>query len=569
MNEFQPSRFGKYILAEKLATGGMAQLYIAKIVGIEGFEKLVAIKMILPHLAKEKEFVESFIDEAKLAALLNHQNNVQIYDFGCIDESYFICMEYLLGKDLRAIINQAREQKKPISLENALYITSRVCAGLDYAHNLKDMQGNALNLIHRDISPQNIFVTYQGEVKILDFGIAKATTQSTLTQFGMIKGKVAYMSPEQANGEDIDNRSDIFSTGIVLYEMITGKKLFTGESTMQILAKVRDCEFADPEAVIKGLPDRVYSIIRRGLEKDRNKRYQSCGEMLADIEDCMLELSIRPSARSLSEYMRELFKDVIDREEHRLHEIALISLPKEQDSTSEVKEQERAKVEVSGQVSEAIETFEKKKRRFMKMLISGIAVFCVILGIIAVIFFQARKPKVVHVPPDATKTEHITQKPSSGDTEASKRAKELIGQASAILDKEPHKAGALLEEAIKLDHKNPDGYFQMGLLAMHKKDYRKGIEAFLKVVEIDPKFPDIYFNLGYAYAMIKDYPNAEKMYRHVVDLSPPYLDEALTNLAVIQHKRGNKKESRENLERAIKINPNNALAKKYLKDLKR
>ncbi len=260
MPDFQPARFGKYILVEKLATGGMAQLYRAKILGVQGFEKLIAIKMILPHLAKEHELVSSFIDEAKLAALLNHQNIVQIYDFGSMEDSYFISMEYLFGKDLRGIATKSKEKNLPVSLEHALYIMSRVCSGLDYAHKLKDFQGKPLNIIHRDISPQNIFVTYEGDVKILDFGIAKAASQSTITQYGMIKGKVAYMSPEQAAGKFIDRRSDIFSAGILLYELVTGNRMFTGDSTMQILAKVREAEFDPPESVTPGLPAKVFTI---------------------------------------------------------------------------------------------------------------------------------------------------------------------------------------------------------------------------------------------------------------------------------------------------------------------
>ena len=227
----QPVRFGKYLLLEKMAAGGMAELYRAKTIGVQGLEKLIAIKKILPHLAKEKELTGSFIDEAKLAALLNHQDIVKIYDFGSMEDSYFISMEFLFGKDLRALFGKAKEKGRPLSIEYALYVMSRVCSGLDYAHKLKDFQGKPLNIIHGDISPQNVFVTYEGDVKILDFGIAKAASQSTITQYGMIKGKVAYMSPEQAAGKPVDRRSDIFSTGILLYEAVTGTRMFTGEST--------------------------------------------------------------------------------------------------------------------------------------------------------------------------------------------------------------------------------------------------------------------------------------------------------------------------------------------------
>ena len=249
MSEVNPVRFGKYLLLEMIATGGVAQLFLAKITGVEGFEKLVAIKMILPHLSGEKELVTAFIDEAKLAALLSHQNIAQIYDFGLMENSYFIAMEYLFGKDLRHILQKAKEKEMPLGLEQALYITSRICSGLDYAHKMADFQGKPLHIIHRDISPQNILITYQGEVKIVDFGIAKAASQSTVTSDGAIKGKVAYMSPEQASGEKIDHRSDIFSTGILLYEMLTQKRMFTGD-TLEILDKARKGAFEQAETAV-------------------------------------------------------------------------------------------------------------------------------------------------------------------------------------------------------------------------------------------------------------------------------------------------------------------------------
>ena len=322
MSNFQPTRFGKYLLVEKLATGGMAQLYRAKIIGVEGFEKFIAIKQILPHLAHEEELITSFIDEAKLAALLNHQNVVQIYDFGSMENSYFITMEFLFGKDLRAVNAKAKEKGTPVSLENALYLISKVCAGLDYAHKLKDFQGKSLNIIHRDISPQNIFLTYEGDVKIVDFGIAKAASQSTITQVGMIKGKVAYMSPEQAAGKVIDHRSDIFATGILLYELVAGGRMFKGDDTLQILSKVREAEFTPLGTLKGGLPEKLYDIVAKALAKEPEDRYQSCADMQADIEECIFRLNLRPSGRSLAEYLKLLFAEEIEAEGKRMADAA-------------------------------------------------------------------------------------------------------------------------------------------------------------------------------------------------------------------------------------------------------
>jgi serine/threonine protein kinase len=322
---FEPKKFGKYLLIDKIAAGGLAELFQSKVTGAQGFEKLIAIKTILPHLAQENELISCFIDEAKLAALLNHQNIVQIYDFGDIDGTFYIAMQYLFGKDLRRVIDRAKEKRISIDLGYSLYITSLICSGLDYAHNLKDLQGSALKLIHRDITPQNIILTYDGDVKIVDFGIAKAAARSTLTQIGTIKGKVAHMSPEQASGQSIDNRSDIFSTGIILYELVTGQKMFTGD-TMEILAKVRDCKFELAESIAPDLPKKVYSIIHRSLAKDPDKRYQSCGEMQTDLEDCIHELTAWPTSRGLSKMMNLIYEDDITIEENVMRKTATISI---------------------------------------------------------------------------------------------------------------------------------------------------------------------------------------------------------------------------------------------------
>ncbi len=314
MTVFKPIQFGKYQLLDKIAVGGMAELYRAKLTGAEGFEKLIAIKKILPNLSEEDNLITSFIDEAKLAALLHHENIVQIYDFGSMDDEYFIAMEFLFGKDLRTIRKAAKKRQMPLGMENILHVVSRICAGLDYSHNLKDLQGKPLNIIHRDINPQNILVTYEGQVKIIDYGIAKAASQNTKTRENLIKGKLAYMSPEQANGQTIDHRSDIFSTGIILYELLAVKRMFEGE-TMHVLSLVREAQYDPPEEVIPDLPAKLNEILRRALAKDPAKRYQSASEMLADIEEYAFEFSLRPNARSFAGYMKELFEEELAEEE--------------------------------------------------------------------------------------------------------------------------------------------------------------------------------------------------------------------------------------------------------------
>lgn len=540
-----PRRFGKYLLLESIATGGVAQLFLGKITGLQGFEKLVAIKTILPHLTGEKELVKAFIDEAKVAALLSHPNIVQIYDFGLMENTYFIAMEYLFGKDLRHIFQKAKEKEAPLSLGHALYITARICSGLGYAHRLADLQGNPLHLIHRDISPQNILITYGGEVKIVDFGIAKAAGQSSTTQHGSIKGKVAYMSPEQASGEKIDQRSDIFSTGILLYEMLTQKRMFTGD-TMEILDKVRKRDFEPAERLVENLPPLLYNILDRALAKDVNQRYQFCGEMQGVVEECMFDLSLRPDAQALGEYMKKLFGQEMESEGERIsNESACPNVAQEGEALGndlQFMEEipEKAKV-----ISAEEETATWRRPKLLYGALAGSILVIVILA--WALLFRGTPmnaadegPLPVESIPEAVNSD---MKAPSGNsifsgegprTDHAALARRLVDKAAGLIDNDPGKAKSLLQKA----------------------------------VELDPKSADAYFNLGYVYAMDKDYPKAEEMYRQAVKLAPSYLDEALFNLALVQEKQGKKKQSMESLERAAKINPQNEMAINLLKKLR-
>ena len=547
-----PTRYGKYLLLEKLATGGMAQLYRAKHLGAQGFEKIIAIKQILPHLTAEKELVDAFIDEAKLAALLNHQNIVQIYDFGKIEDSYFISMEYLFGKDLRAIAGKARDRGMPLGLQNALYIASRICAGLDYAHKLKDFHEKPLNIIHRDISPQNIFITYEGEVKILDFGIAKAASQSTITQMGMIKGKVAYMSPEQAAGNPIDHRSDIFSAGILLYEMLSGKKMFQGD-TMQILAKVRRAEFDPPEAAIPAMPITLYRVLHQALAKDPSDRYQTCGEMLADLEECMVGLEIQASGRALGAYMKELFaKEIADEREAM----------RPPEPPASVREPERVEPpppppSEPTPPSTAPEALPAPPPPvWTRVRLAPLAKIAGALVAIVVVYFTIKHFNQPSPPP-----------PPPPPPQACEAAKPLIEKARQVAEANPLEAVPLLGQAISADPKCARAYFELGRIYTvfpKTKDYPKAIEAYTKAAEMDPSFPDTFYNLGYVYLDTKEYPKAEAMYTQAVKLEPSYLDDALFNLAVVELKRGKKQEAIKNLRRTLQINPNNEAARKQL-----
>ncbi|MEI8257026.1 MAG: serine/threonine-protein kinase, partial [Deltaproteobacteria bacterium] len=256
--EVLPRRFGKYTLLRRLATGGMAELFLSLHRSVAGFEKLVVIKRILPEMAKDQGFITMFLTEARIAATFSHPNIVTIFDVGQIDRSYFIAMEHIHGEDLRSVVRSMKPKSvTEFPLEHAIQIGIGVSAGLAYAHDKRDLNGNALNIVHRDISPQNILCTFTGDVKIVDFGIAKASqagevlpeavlTQTTEqqhskgksehhTKAGQLKGKVPYMSPEQARGEPLDGRSDVFSLGVILFELCTGRRLFRGPNELETL----------------------------------------------------------------------------------------------------------------------------------------------------------------------------------------------------------------------------------------------------------------------------------------------------------------------------------------------
>ena len=224
----------------------MAEVWKARMTGVEGFQKTVAIKKILPHLTDSSDFVEMFVDEAKLAAQLNHAHIIHIYDLGRIEGDYYIAMEYVEGENLRAILNAARERGRPLPVGLALHVAARLASALDYAHRKRDFEDQSLDLVHRDVSPQNVLIGYEGTIKLCDFGIVKAVSKTSHTRMGALKGKLQYMSPEQAWGRNVDGRSDIFSLGALLFEMLTGRRLFSGDSEMEVLEAVRECRIQAP-----------------------------------------------------------------------------------------------------------------------------------------------------------------------------------------------------------------------------------------------------------------------------------------------------------------------------------
>lgn len=313
-----PVPFGKYLLLEKISTGGMAEVYKAKECGADGFERLLAVKRILNSIAEDEVFISMFIDEAKIAGQLNHPQITQIFDLGKVDGSYFIAMEYVAGRDLRTIWERMVRLQERVDIFMVCYLIMRICEGLQYAHTKRDSAGHELHIVHRDVSPQNILLSYEGEVKLIDFGIAKAQNKTNETQVGVLKGKVSYMAPEQVRGLHIDHRADIFSLGIVLYEMLTLQRLFLGESDFDTLEKIRKVEMSPPTLYNPFIPRELEDIVLKALTKSPEDRFQDASEMRDALERFMRNHSAFYDQRDLGGYMRQAFAADVELERKKV-----------------------------------------------------------------------------------------------------------------------------------------------------------------------------------------------------------------------------------------------------------
>jgi serine/threonine protein kinase len=307
-----PSQFGRYTLVQRLATGGMAEVFKAKIISAHGFEKLLVIKRILPNLAADKTFVSMFIDEAKLTAQLIHPKIVQVTDFGEEGGQYFIALEFVDGFDGLALLRSAAQKHVKLPVPICMFIASEVLDALDYAHNAKDVEGKPMHLVHRDISPSNVFIARRGDVKLGDFGIAHAQERESKTQAGTLKGKYGYMSPEQVTGGDLDGRSDIFAVGIVLAEMLMGKRLFTAPNDLDVLLMVRDARLERWDKHGQEVPKPLDAIVRKSLAKSLDQRYQSAAEFRSALEDLQFKFGMRVGPADVGLLASDLFDDSPD-----------------------------------------------------------------------------------------------------------------------------------------------------------------------------------------------------------------------------------------------------------------
>jgi Serine/threonine protein kinase len=313
-----PIKFGRYDLLELLATGGMAHIYRAQLHSAEGAAKELVIKRVLPHLAQNRAFIEMFVDEARISLPLTHGNIVQVFEFGQEGDDYFLAMEYVRGRNLQTIIERLRERNERMPIPVALYIAAEVAKGLDYAHRFRDSSDRPTGIIHRDVSPQNILVGFQGEIKLTDFGIAKARSRIHETSQGIIRGKAAYLSPEQAACEELDGRSDQFSLGAVLFELLTGRRAFEGINEIDTLQRVRIAETELPSRLRSEVSAELDQVVQRMLAGDRASRFDTCGSLHLVLTQILHEVDSAFSDAALADWMRRVFGPEFDLPARRL-----------------------------------------------------------------------------------------------------------------------------------------------------------------------------------------------------------------------------------------------------------
>ncbi len=311
---------GKYEVVRKLAMGGMAEIYLARVRGSGGFEKLVVVKRILPTVADDPKFVRMFLDEALLASTLRHPNIADVYEVGEHEGSPFFAMEFVHGQDVRSIRFAVRERKEHIPLAIALAIVHGTASALDYAHDRTGPDGKNLGLVHRDVSSSNILVSYEGAIKLIDFGIARATSSRHDTKTGSFKGKIPYMAPEQCRGQATDRRSDLFALGVVMYELTAGRRPFHGENDFAILDQIVNFDAPPPSSMLRNYPDELEAIVMRLLARRPEDRYQTAEDMLRDLDPFLAKHQLWVSPKPLSKYMRMLFGDRIGAIDRALEE---------------------------------------------------------------------------------------------------------------------------------------------------------------------------------------------------------------------------------------------------------
>jgi serine/threonine protein kinase len=354
----QPAQ--RYKVLERIAAGGMAEVFRAESAGLEGFKKLVAIKRVLPHLSEKKQFIGMFLDEARVCAHLSHSNCVQVFDIGVGDNTYFIVMEFVDGSDLKGVIEGRKKFGQAFPVEEATLITVRICEGLSYAHELVDSKGNSLHIVHRDMSPPNVLLTRFGEVKIVDFGLAKANSQLERSEPGIIKGKFSYLSPEAAEGQPVDARTDVFAVGIILWEMLAGRRLFLGESDLETVRMVQRAEIPSLREFNPKVPAELDRVLAKGLAREPAKRYQTAREFGRDLNQILFKLGRPVSSFDVSQLVLPIWRERQQKKRDKVDKGAIIGslIDEALFEFSSLESGDRASKSIVGAVPVSIGSFE-------------------------------------------------------------------------------------------------------------------------------------------------------------------------------------------------------------------
>jgi serine/threonine protein kinase len=372
---FRPHKFGRYIIVDPIAVGGMAEIYRARLAAAkEGPDRIIVIKKVIANLSQNSEFIQMFEEEIKITVGLTHPNIIQIYDYGKVEDQYFMAMEYVEGKNLRQFVKRLADMKSMFSIDMSCHIISQVCHALAYAHSYKDrMTGKVLGIVHRDISPQNVIISYEGSVKLFDFGIAKAKSASEATRAGVIKGKPSYLSPEQINGEELDGRCDIFALGIVLWELLTAKRLFVAETDMGVLRLIQSAKIEPPSTFNPAIPQALDAIVIKSLLRDKVKRYQTAEEFQRDLHKFVYSFNPSFNPADLSYYAQELFKSEIREDRERLTKFLAMAPEKMEDANGLAEEStksDQSKKSLSTKLADGLMSTTDFNREMMDMVLN-------------------------------------------------------------------------------------------------------------------------------------------------------------------------------------------------------
>lgn len=430
---------GRYEVLGLIAIGGMAELHLARATGIEGFEKLVVLKRILPQHAEDQEFVRMFLDEARLAARLHHGNVAQVYDIGLAEGAYYFTMEFVHGKDLASVLTRAAKLGRGFKREHSVAVICGVAAGLHHAHEQIGTDGRALGIVHRDVSPTNVLLGFDGAVKVVDFGVAKAAIRQARTTGGTIKGKICYMSPEQARGGTVDRRSDVFAIGIMLYELTTGRRLFKGESDYAIAKQILDEDVASPTLVRPGYPEALERIVLRALRRDPDERYPTAQALLLELEGFARDERLAATSATLESLMQELFADEIAA--WRVARTSGVSLAEHVQLQTDPAPQSPA-AEVESRTARRTAASPARRRRSRRKLIAGVAAMAA-AGAAGLWIASARRSETSAAPaPDSVATAAVDagvglRSPEDAVAPAPPAPEPQVAPAASILDAGP------------------------------------------------------------------------------------------------------------------------------------